>query len=609
MALPSPDWSLRSGNRYGWLSELGDTFADEMDENREEQEQLEVAEAYAGLLGDLGGDFQDDSFELEQDGGSGGFLSSLLQREQDDFAAPEKPAPWSPAGGSRAAAGTQDAYLDPWQDHDQADDLDGYLAATRAAESGGNRFAKNPRSSAAGPFQFIDSTWNAIADRDPSDGITRDGRFDDEQNRAAMEIFTRENANALMGAGIRPTHGNLYAAHFLGPGGATEVLSQPDGTPLSALVGQDVLQANPFLAGMSVGDFRQWTEQKVGGGGGNPPTSQQGGVQMAGGGMPSRETVLRLGRTKEGRALLNDLIGRRFEQQDRDSFETYTDGEGNLWQRNSKTGEQSLVREAPNRYKTFEQDGVTYQEDAFGKREVLREPDPSDVPAELRQYEYYAAQERAAGREPLPYGEWDIRAKRALGGATPEQTAANTVTQASQMEATIDRAIEQVESAWDPGVDSWMPAAVGDVVGTTATGNLGKAMRSIGASGAIDLDNTLSTIKANLAFDALAEMRRTSPTGGALGSVTQMELQLLQDAEQSVATSGSDEALIANLKRLKQMYSDVIHRGLNPDGTPRIPTAPGAPGEFGDVPQSFLAIGGTPEEWEMLTSAERAAFD
>lgn len=35
-----------------------------------------------------------------------------------------------------------------------------------------------------------------------------------------MRVFTAENARALQGSGIAVNPGSLYAAHFLGPGGA-----------------------------------------------------------------------------------------------------------------------------------------------------------------------------------------------------------------------------------------------------------------------------------------------------------------------------------------------------------------------------------------------------
>jgi hypothetical protein len=141
-----------------------------------------------------------------------------------------------------------------------------YYAAAERAESGGNRFAKNPNSSATGPFQFITSTWQNLAKRRPDLGLTPDGRTDPEQANRAMRAFTEENAAALQSAGIPIDGGSLYAAHFLGSGGAKNVLTADPNASVASIVGQKVVNANPFLANMSVGQFKQWAARKGGGG-------------------------------------------------------------------------------------------------------------------------------------------------------------------------------------------------------------------------------------------------------------------------------------------------------------------------------------------------------
>jgi hypothetical protein len=370
MALPSPNWSLNSGERYSWMSDLADTFADTMERKRQEEEERQTAEAYADYLG-----APSDGSEPEEEGG---LLSNVFGGVRNLFGTGSEPGPFEDYGDTPEGLATPEPLDDPG---DALGDIDGYISATRTAESGGNDYARNPRSSAAGRYQFTDDTWNRIADRDPNDSITREGRFDGDQQDAAMQIFTRENANALMGAGIRPDRGSLYAAHFLGPAGASNVLTRPDDTPIASLVSDGVVRANPFLADMSVGEFRQWAAEK--GGGSAQPSPSAGGIQMAGGGMPSRETVLRMGKTAEGRRLLNEMIRQRYETQNRDSFETFEDEDGNTWQRNTRTGEQDLVREAPNRYRTFEEGGAVYQEDSFGKRDLLRDPDDSRLKGDI----------------------------------------------------------------------------------------------------------------------------------------------------------------------------------------------------------------------------------
>lgn len=141
---------------------------------------------------------------------------------------------------------------------------DPYIDATVGRESGGKANAKNPLSSARGYGQFTDGTWAAVARSHPELGLTPDGRSDPEQSKRAMMAFTDDNVRVLQQNGIEPTPGNKYAAHFLGAGGAVRALRHPDDTPMAAVVDPQTLQANPFLAGMSVGKFKQWTASKYG---------------------------------------------------------------------------------------------------------------------------------------------------------------------------------------------------------------------------------------------------------------------------------------------------------------------------------------------------------
>lgn len=143
--------------------------------------------------------------------------------------------------------------------------LSSYEQGTISRESGGNASAKNPNSSATGIAQFTAGTWAGLMKKYPELGLTANGRTDPAQSLRAFRAFTRDNENVLRQNGIEPTDGNKYAAHFLGAGGAVAALRRPDNTPMSAVVGQDVLAANPFLGRMTVGQFKQWTASKYAG--------------------------------------------------------------------------------------------------------------------------------------------------------------------------------------------------------------------------------------------------------------------------------------------------------------------------------------------------------
>jgi hypothetical protein len=149
---------------------------------------------------------------------------------------------------------------------DSPSPLNRYYSALRSAESSGNDAAANQNSSATGRYQFTRGTWDALMTSHPELGLTADGITDPNQQDRAVRALTAANAKSLSTAGIPVNPGNLYAAHFLGAGGAGNVLTKPDNTPMSALVSPEVVQANPQLANMTVGDFKNWTAQKVGGG-------------------------------------------------------------------------------------------------------------------------------------------------------------------------------------------------------------------------------------------------------------------------------------------------------------------------------------------------------
>jgi hypothetical protein len=139
-------------------------------------------------------------------------------------------------------------------------------------ESGGNPNAKNPNSSASGVGQFLDSTWVATvrqhrpdiaAGKSAAEIIALKG--DRALGREMTRAYQQDNADYLTNRGLPTTPGNIYLSHFLGPAGATEVLKADPNTPVVNVVGQDVVNANPFLKGMSAAETAAWAAKKMGG--------------------------------------------------------------------------------------------------------------------------------------------------------------------------------------------------------------------------------------------------------------------------------------------------------------------------------------------------------
>jgi len=71
------------------------------------------------------------------------------------------------------------------------------------------------------------------------------------------------------------------------------------------------------------------------------------------------------------------------------------------------------------------------------------------------------------------------------------------------------------------------------------------------------LRNELDTIRANVGFDKLQNMRDNSPTGGALGQVSELENRLLQAVNGALDPMQSDQ-LETNLVAIKELYSQVL---------------------------------------------------
>jgi hypothetical protein len=83
-------------------------------------------------------------------------------------------------------------------------------------------------------------------------------------------------------------------------------------------------------------------------------------------------------------------------------------------------------------------------------------------------------------------------------------------------------------------------------------GIAGKASESIPGTPAYNLARDIESIKANIGFNELQEMREVSKTGGALGQVAVMELNFLQSTLGALDIGQSPDQLKRNLEKVKQ---------------------------------------------------------
>lgn len=121
-------------------------------------------------------------------------------------------------------------------------------------ESNGNPYAKNPRSSALGLHQFIDSTWSDMMRKHPELELTPEGRTDPVQSQRAFDAFTADNTAVLRNNGQPVNNDTLYLAHRFGAGGALKALSA-DPNASVASVFPEVMKANPDLQGKTIADI------------------------------------------------------------------------------------------------------------------------------------------------------------------------------------------------------------------------------------------------------------------------------------------------------------------------------------------------------------------
>jgi hypothetical protein len=121
-----------------------------------------------------------------------------------------------------------------------------------------------------------------------------------------------------------------------------------------------------------------------------------------------------------------------------------------------------------------------------------------------------------------------------------------------------------------------------------SAGTLGSPLSLIPGTSARDLAANLETIKANLGFDRLQQMRDSSPTGGALGQVAVQELVALQSTVASLDNAQSPAQLRANLKKIQghyQRWRDAVRKAQQQNQTTIGDLQPQAPSPAPTQPQ------------------------
>jgi transposase len=147
------------------------------------------------------------------------------------------------------------------------------------AESSGCTNAKNERSTALGPGQFLKQTWLELI-RAYRPDLARLGETEvlelrrDPQLAREMTIrFAERNSSFLRARGLPVTPGSVYLSHFAGPAGAVAVLTASDEFDAATVMANadasgratrdEIVNANPFLRQFTVSDLKLWADGKM----------------------------------------------------------------------------------------------------------------------------------------------------------------------------------------------------------------------------------------------------------------------------------------------------------------------------------------------------------
>lgn len=155
-------------------------------------------------------------------------------------------------------------------------------------------------------------------------------------------------------------------------------------------------------------------------------------------------------------------------------------------------------------------------------------PVASPTPEERKRLEALGTERgrQQAEADPLP-GSKEFRERRKA-----EITGRQLLRRAEEQLGTIDR----VASSLKDRADMW------------TAGFLGSASARIPGTPAHDFARDLETLKAIIGFNELQQMRDASPTGGALGQVSEMENRLLQSAWAALEQSQSPDQFRRNMQ-------------------------------------------------------------
>lgn len=519
-------------------------MADSLLSGQQDQPVQSWSQALANVLNHLVGGWQEHDYEAQRkanDEYSQNQISRIIGQSVNQAAYPTNALGASghatmPGASSPVAA----ALVQPGPtvgDLAKQSIADSLINKMEGVESGGDNTAANPRSSALGPLQFTSGTWGSLMRQHPDLGLTADGRTDPAQAEAAGKQLASDNIAYMLAHNVQnPTEAQTYLAHFAGAPAATRLIQADPNTPVSQIMTPGQIAANPFLQGMTAQNVQDWAAQKMGA----PAQAPSAAVPQQAQAMPSMGqyaaiqpqpamdmssllSVLTDPRANQqlkavaGAAYQNALQQNLMTQQEilRQSDPLYM---AEINERNAMAQRYNALANAgaqpPQQFRLLSADekqqmglppGGNFQVGPDGKVSAVGGGGVNVLPNAPAGYYYQPGTDGQASLQPIPGGPVDQAKNKQADQA---QTASDVIGRTGHdLIGTIDQS---------PG---------------STTGVGGVALSYLPTSQAAQVRRLDSVLSAMGSIEAVSAMRQASPTGGALGSLTEKEEALLKSKQ------------------------------------------------------------------------------
>ena len=212
----------------------------------------------------------------------------------------------------------------------------------------------------------------------------------------------------------------------------------------------------------------------------------------------------------------------------------------------------------------------------------------AEATSSQKDYEFYANQELKAGRAPLSFNDWDLQARKAgasnvtFGGESqqigtipqgyavvPDATNPSGYRMAAIPGGPEDTsgktaaAVSNANTATDVIVGAAKKAR--ELAGGKSTGLLGAALSYNPESDAAELYRQVDVLKSNASIENLTAMRAASPTGGALGAISDKENAMLSAKSGALDPKAGPERFQAALDDYERTLLRIVHGNAEGD--------------------------------------------